>query len=522
MGLRTHIAKWLTTAKRATLAHPPAWLVDIFSGSPASAGVRVTPRDALQYTPFWAAVRQISGTLASLPFKVYERLDGGGKRPRSEHRVYGLLHDRPNPYMDALTFVETRQAHALCYGNGYAEIQRDGAGRAIALWPLLPNKTRRKLDAGGVPYYEVTLPTGGTVAIADENVLHIKGLGFDGYTGYDVVSFHREALGYGMAVKEYGARFFANDANPGGVYESPNPLTDKAYQRLKDAYEKAHRGLTNAHRIAILEEGTKWNAVGVDPQKAQALEVQKWTVDDCARIFLMPPHKIASMEFSKYANVYELNIDFYISPMLYWFRKWESEVSYKLFGSGERGRLFAEILAEAMLRGNLEAQAAYFKAGREGGWLCADDIREKMNMNPLPDGKGQIFLQPLNFAEAGTAPPAPQASPQPDGDPIRAAHEGLLAAQCRRIITKQRAASRGREADTKWWAAHRAWAQRILSDCVKAYAQTRRQCAAQPDTVLGAALVEWLDPQMPLLSGDAEAIAADICDRIGGHHGTEV
>ncbi|KKM20615.1 hypothetical protein LCGC14_1643710 [marine sediment metagenome] len=83
--------------------------------------------------------------------------------------------------MDALTFIETRQAHALCYGNGYAEIQRDGGGRPIALWPLLPDKTFRKISPEGVPFYEVHPTKGGVVTLPDYNVLHIKGLGYDGY-----------------------------------------------------------------------------------------------------------------------------------------------------------------------------------------------------------------------------------------------------------------------------------------------------------------------------------------------------
>jgi HK97 family phage portal protein len=134
----------------------------------------------LKYTPFWSAVRIISGTVAELPFLVYRRLGNDDRQRAPEHPVYTLLHDRPNEYMDALTFIESRQAHVLTYGNGYAEIQRDGAGRPIALWPLLPDRTFRKISENGMPYYEVRPQTGETVYLPDYNVLHIKGLGFDG------------------------------------------------------------------------------------------------------------------------------------------------------------------------------------------------------------------------------------------------------------------------------------------------------------------------------------------------------
>ncbi|KKM90074.1 hypothetical protein LCGC14_1242250 [marine sediment metagenome] len=283
--------------KRSTTSNPAQWFIDwVHGGEPTASGKNVNEQSALKYTPFWAAVRVITGAIASLPFIVYRRNAGGGKNRVMTHRTYGLLHDRPNEYMDALTFIETRQAHALTYGNGYAEIQRDGAGRPIALWPLLPDKTFRRISDKGLSYYEIRLTKGGSVYLPDYNVLHIKGLGFDGYTGYNVVSYHKEAIGYGMAVKEYGARFFGNNASPGGVLEHPKVLSDSARENIKKSWEAAHKGLSQAHRMQIFEEGMKWVQTGVDPEHAQALEVQKYTVDDCSRIFNIPPHKIGSLE----------------------------------------------------------------------------------------------------------------------------------------------------------------------------------------------------------------------------------
>ena len=241
-----------SVSKRFTLRNPPQWFVDLVGGGETSSGVTVSAQSAMKYTPFWASVRIISSTVGALPFKVYRRLEkNAGKESVSDHRVYSLLHDRPNPYMDALTFLETRQAHVLTYGNGYAEIQRDGAGRPVALWPLLPDRTARKIK-DGVPYYEVQMPTGGSVRLPDYNVLHVKGLGFDGYTGYDVVTYQKEAIAYGIAVKEYGARFFSGDGSPGGVLEHPKNLSKEAQDRLRESWSAEHTGLNQAHRMAIL------------------------------------------------------------------------------------------------------------------------------------------------------------------------------------------------------------------------------------------------------------------------------
>jgi len=499
----------------SNLSNPAKWLVDWCTGGyESSSGVSVTADSALKHTPFWAAVRIISGTVAHLPFIVYERLEDGKNR-LPKHPVYKLMHDRPNPYMDALTFIETRQAHVLTYGNGYAEIQRDGGGRPVALWPLLPDRTERKISDTGIPYYEVRLPVGGSVFLRDENVLHIKGLGFDGYTGYDVVNYHKEAIGYGVAVKQYGARFFGNDASPGGVLEHPQTLGKEAQDRLVESWNKSHQGLSQSHRLQILEEGMKFTKIGIDPAQAQALEVQKWTVDDCSRIFQIPPHKLGSMEFSKYNNVEQLQLDFVATTMLYWFRKWELECNYKLFMPSERDRLFCEILVDGLVRGDMASRYAAYNIGRNAGFLCADDIREKENMNPLPDGKGKIFLEPLNMKEAGTVVEVKPKEPVPEeDDDIRAAHWSSINSQWSRIITKQ-LKSKGKNG---FWSDHRDWAAKVLFNPVNAWAAFNGVSVDEAKSILSKVVEENLHENRRIGYSDAGSLTDLTMERIGGDH----
>lgn len=516
--LGDRIAGWLGYAKRSNLSNPAQWFVDwATGGAESSTGVHVSHVNALKYAPFWAAVRIISGTLGMLPFKVYKRLpDEGGKIERGDHRVYALIHDAPNEYMDALTFKESRQAHVLCYGNAYAEIQRNGGGRPVALWPLLPDRTTRKITKDGMPYYEVRLKAGDTVTLPDDNVLHVKGLGFDGYTGYDVVTYHKEAIGYGIAVKEYGARFFGNGANPGGVLEHPTTLSDKAKAFLQKSWNDAHQGLSMSHRLQILEEGMKWHETGVDPQKAQALEVQKWTVDDCSRIFQIPPHKLGSMEFSKYNNVEQLNIDFVCTTMLYWFVKWEQEVNRKLFLPSEQGRWFAEIAADGLLRGNTADRAALYASGRQWGWLSINDIHRKENMNPIGPA-GDSYLDPLNMVPAGTPPqaklspkePVKEPAKDPEENAVRAAHRELLVSQWRRIITKQK--NSGGQATQEF-------ARMILLEPAAAYGSLRGIDKDLVSQRLDHVIERWLRPTTPVYPEDPTKMADDLMQEIGGNH----
>lgn len=497
--------------KRTGTYNPAQWLIDwVRGGEATSAGNRVTEQSALKYTPFWAATRVISGTIASLPFIVYRRVEGGKKRV-DDHPVFNLLHNRPNQYMDALTFLETRQAHVLTYGNGFAEIQRDGGGRPIALWPLLPDKTFRMISEGGIPYYEVRPTVGPTVFLPDYNVLHIKGLGFDGYTGYNVVLYHKEAIGYGAAVKEYGSRFFGNGANPGGILEHPGQLSEEAANRLKESWNSGG-GLSKSHRTEVLEEGMKWTQMGVDPEHAQALEVQKYTVDDCSRIFNIPPHKIGSLERATFSNIEEQNIDFVTQTMLYWFKKWEQECSYKLLMPAEQQSMFCEILADGLLRGNTKARYDAYRTGRTAGFLSVNDIRGKENMNTIGP-KGDIYLEPLNMKPAGTETPQEKDSNDTENNSVTDAHFELIKNQWLRVIHKHNGTLSKGNFDVEQYAIT------VATDAINALASLRHTDIEAKDIITDIIREFVGDTKIP--DEHACLMANETVLKIGGDHARE-
>ncbi|MFA5379343.1 MAG: phage portal protein [Dehalococcoidia bacterium] len=430
---------------RSTTSNPSRWFIDwIHGGQDNYTGVSVTEDSALKYTPFWAAVRIISGSLSTLPLITYKKTDDGKERA-DKHQTYKILHDICNPYIDPMVMIETRQAHALVWGNGYCEIQRDGAGRAIALWPLSPDRTHRRATPDGVPYYEILLPNGGYAYLNDRNVLHIKGLGYDGMTGYNVVDYHKEALGLGIAAKRQGAKLFSNGAIPGGVLEHPGNLSPEAQDRLRAAIEGLHSGLDNAYRIAILEEGMKWNQTTIDPEKAQSLETQKFSVTDVARMFNLPPHMLADLDRATFSNIEHQALEFINYTLSYWVKKWEHECNIKLFQPSEQGNYFVEFLLDAFLRGDTQSRYAAYAVGRQWGWLSVNDIRKKENLNGIGP-EGDIYIEPLNMKPAGSESPVnPPAKPddkikddEPEEDARTKALRKALADGCGQIFRRER------------------------------------------------------------------------------------
>jgi HK97 family phage portal protein len=385
---------------RSTLANPQSWLVEALGGGKAASGVTVNENTALKSTAVFACVRILAETVASLPLPVYRRLPGGGKERATDHYLYPLLHDQPNPEMTSFEFRETLMGHLALWGNAYAEIQRNGAGEVVALWPLRPDRMRVSRDDQGLQY-KYTLPDGTTAVLRQRNIMHIRGLSGDGLVGYSPIRMAREAIGLALATEEFGARFFGQGSRPSGVLEHPGKLSKEAKENLRESWERMHSGLSGAHRIAILEEGMKWTQIGIPPEDAQFLETRKFQVTEIARIFRIPPHMLADLERATFSNIEHQSIEFVVHTIRPWLVRWEQAFKRDLFLPGEREIYFAEFLVDGLLRGDIESRYRAYATARQWGWMSANDVRELENMNPIPGG--DVYLIPLNMVPAGSA-----------------------------------------------------------------------------------------------------------------------
>ena len=371
------------------------WLIGAFGGTATKAGRNVSQATALNYSAVFACIRVISETLASLPLITYRRLEPRGKERATNHPLFRVLHDQANPEMTSMIFRETITAHAVSWGNGYAEIERDRVGRVIALWPLLPDRTwavrRNKILS-----YRTIIGTG-EVGLRADQVLHIPGLGWDGLSGYSPITLFREAIGLGLAAEELGGRFFGNGMRPGGILEYPGKFKDnEARTTFRRDFEEAQGGLSNAQRLLILEDGLKWSPTAVPPNDAQFLETRKFQVREIARIFRVPPHLIADLDDATFTNIEHQGLEFIIYTLRPWLVRWEQAIKSRLIGTMEPN-IFAETLVDGLARGDLTARYAAYNTARMGGWLSANDVRELENMNPIKQEGGDLYLSPLNM-----------------------------------------------------------------------------------------------------------------------------
>ena len=363
------------------------------------AGQSVNERSALQMSAVYACVRILAESIASLPLHFYKYNDAGGKEKAVDHPLYWLLHDEPNPEMSSFSFRETLMTHLLLWGNAYAQIVRNGRGEVIALYPLMPDRITVDRDARGRIYYEYarsdsdanTLGKKSSVILSPEDVFHIPGLGFDGLVGYSPIAMAKQAIGMGLACDEFGAAFFQNGAQPGGVLEHPNVLKDP--KRVRESWNAIYQGSRNAHRIAVLEEGMTYKPISISPEQAQFLETRKFQIDEIARIFRVPPHMIGDLEKSSFSNIEQQSLEFVKYTLAPWISRWEQAIQRSLLLMSERTRYFARFNVEGLLRGDYQSRMNGYAVARQNGWMSANDIRELESLDLIPaEQGGDLYL----------------------------------------------------------------------------------------------------------------------------------
>jgi HK97 family phage portal protein len=379
----------------------------LFGGS--TSGKSVTERSSMQMTAVYSCVRILAEAVAGLPLHLYKYNESGGKERAAENQLYFLLHDEPNPEMTSFVFRETLMTHLLLWGNAYAQLIRNGKGEVIALYPLMPNRMTVDRDNKGRLYYqywrgkdEAKLSRDNIVILQPSDVLHIPGLGFDGLVGYSPIAMAKNAVGMAIACEEYGAKFFANGATPGGILEHPGIVKDPA--RVRESWNAVYQGSGNAHRIAVLEEGMKYTPIGISPEQAQFLETRKFQINEIARIFRVPPHMVGDLEKSSFSNIEQQSLEFVKYTLEPWLVRWEQAMVRSLLSKTEKEQYFIKFNVDGLLRGDYESRMNGYATARQNGWMSANDIRQLENLDRISKKEGgDLYLINGNMTKLADA-----------------------------------------------------------------------------------------------------------------------
>lgn len=448
------LGRFMPRAELTTLRSPAAWFLEALFGRDASSGVRVSEGIALGLSAYYCGLNMISGTVGSLPLNVYKK-DGARRDVWEQHPAHRLLHTEPNPEMTAMSLRQSWVMHAIARGNAYGEILWDSRGNPMEIWPLLPTQTRPVRDDQMQLWFEVRPWEKEVRYLKPENVLHIPGLGYDGVCGYGLIQLARESIGLNSAQDQYAGKFFKNGGTVTGVLETPGVLTDPQFEKLKNEVATKFSGLTNAHRIAILQQGIKFNSINPTHEEAQMIESRRFSVEEWARWLNIPVHKLKELTHATFSNIEHQNIEWVVDTIRPWLVRFEQEFNRKLFR--KQSLFYTKHVVDGLLRGDQKARFDSYQIARSYGWMSANDVLELEDRNPLPAKIGNVYMVPANMTRAEdlgkqavqtSAQPALPAPPPPGTADPTPAQRGRARAGVERVVRLESRLLQSRRSDT--------------------------------------------------------------------------
>jgi HK97 family phage portal protein len=370
----------------------------------SSAGVMVNELSAMGYAPFWRAVNLIASDVAGMPCDIFKRQKDGGKKYAAEHPAAVLLRDRPAAWWSARTMIETGTYHANVFGNAYLPIVRDMAGNPVEIGLADPVGMMIRIMPDGQKWF-VWYHDGQPVRVPDRDMIHVTGMSRDGIIGLCQLDLFRDALGVGMAAQQFGGRLFSQGANMSGLLMVPGHFSEEKVRNTMSAWNSMQTGLNNSHKVALLQDGVKFQQLSIDPDKAQFLQTREFEVrQTVSNITGVPPHMLGDATRTSH-NSLESESQTYLSRCLNpWLKRWESELRAKLMTPNERMKDSHVIEfnreSEVQMEGEKKVNMIYRQI--ECGMMTRNEARSLMNLPKISDEDGgDEFYHPANWIVAG-------------------------------------------------------------------------------------------------------------------------
>lgn len=424
--------------------HPAQWFLTWASGgSTSDSGVSVNGYTALTHCPLWQGVNVIAGDIGQVPIRLVRNLFSDQK----QHPAWNLLRVRPNELQSPSVFKETLMQWTLIWGNFVGWIIRRGAN-PVEIIPLRPDCLSPELvrfeDSQIMLYHYNSLTTRKRYTFLPDEVIHIQGLTSDGVWGYPLFEIAKNTIGHGLALEKHGNMNFSHGAQPGGVLEHPNKLSDEARANLRREWESIHGGPDNAGRIAILWEGMKFNATSMTNIDAQWHEAKKLNRVDSASLLNLPAHKLNALEDSSVrSNLEEQNEVYKQMTLTRWSNRMDEEFRRKLLTDKEwKSDEYAFVFDwDAFLRADIDTLTTVGDRCVKAEILNRNEARRMIGFAPYEGGEkfGSPAINPQTDSpsSAGQRPKEEQNMPQNRLKTVENAHRDLLYDRIQHLIERE-------------------------------------------------------------------------------------
>lgn len=357
-------------------------------------GIAVSEETAMRVSAMYRGVMYVASQMSKLPWNIKDVNNN-----IIEDKIYYLLNISPNGENIASRFKTSLVVNAILHGNAYAEIERDGAGRPVALWPIPSRCVEPTRDTNGKLWYKVSgmsaVVPGGDVYLQPRNILHFTNLHTkDGFMGLGVVEYAQQVLGIASGADRMAGNLFANGGIPSGLLKIKGTLSEEAMKRLKDSWREDTGG-ENTGSVAILEDGLEFEALNMDPQMMQMLDSRKFGVPEIGRFLGVPPSKLYDQTAATYSNVEQANLEVVTDTLDAWASNFENEVDFKLL-NGQYGGRYSEFDIQAVYRADLKTRAEYFSKRMQMGTITPNEVRRREGDTPVPGGD-RLYIATNNY-----------------------------------------------------------------------------------------------------------------------------
>lgn len=413
-----------TTTPGIPISNPNAWWG---KSEESLTGLEIDERGSLAHTAVYQAVQLISVMCASLPRHVFRRTDDEGRERARDHWLQRLLGREPNPEMSPMSFQIAQYLSKLLWGNRYAEVEfTRGGDRPARLWHILPwrvnihrvykrrgggltdqkqQATPEDLSRGGELLYEIEDDTSNSIWLPPQKISHVPDLSWNGTKGFSRISKALETIGAGIAAQETRSALFGNFSLPSGVIERPQeapPLPPNAVKARMAAWEAAHQGVRKTGRVAVLQEGEKYEAITMTPHDSRLLELSEFGILEVAHIFNLAPYWLGHPGNSAtYSNVEQEWTNLVRRTLQPHLVADEQEISRSLIPEPEQDQIFVEHETRALLRADSKTRSEVEKTWLEAGAMTPNQIAARENLPPVPaDQGGDTYRMPLQLGPA--------------------------------------------------------------------------------------------------------------------------
>jgi HK97 family phage portal protein len=383
-------------------------------GSQEPREIPVTESTALSLSAVWGCVNLLAGTIGSLPMELHKGSDATQKKAK-DHPLYRILHDSPNFDQTALDFWEYVAAAVELRGNFFARVERSGAA-VSALFPVYELVNVILASDGSRRYQWSEL--GQSFDLPSEQMLHIRGFGGHPLGGMSTLAFARHTFGLSLNINEAAGETFRNGLRPSGTLSFEKFLTPEQRDIIETKLLEKFAGAMRAGRPMVLEGGTSWQQLTINPEDAQMLESRAFSIEEICRFFGVPPFMVGHTEKSTSwgTGLEQQTLAFLKFTLRRRLRRIEQAVNKQLLTTRDRAAgIKSRFDVDALLRGDSAGRAAFYQSGLTNGWMTINEVRAKENLPPVEGGdtpRMQMQNVPITQAVGHTplAPPVPAAA----------------------------------------------------------------------------------------------------------------